>query len=440
MQREESCPRSCFRILDYSCVRVQDRRDAVDLDTNLMEHTKEGEGNQPVVKLTLISPGFQHMNHIPYVIKSMGSSQWVELRVFRMQDSGLLHSHLESLIVALLQLPRMQKTDENKPCELNLRNNAITDTVLHNVLNATRKKVVDTAVAKLVLSDNQLSDDCMKYILGMFWNVKELHLSGNTKITAAGWDAIYSEKGVNRRGQKKHYFKFTELLRKLSLLNLDRTSFDRNGAQSIQKCVETRTGAISLEVWIRGTCGGPNQNFQTLVEFAIRRTNLLSLKHDLQVGIGHLLPDRIQQHEMIFARLYFNGWANFKDAIVVENYDICATYTIADVAICVRERVKSVVEHLLTGGAVLDEKKQRDLRSYIKLLTEPVRNQRLRTNDFAVDWPCTLVAENKFTGETVRRASSGVLIGAPKTGWSFTIDVCLYVNYKVGDKRGGHSL
>jgi len=413
--------------LDLSRARLVSIQDGRDLSAHVSAISRSDEAKavrQILMRETLL----YKMEDLSKTSLITSMKHFKNLSIARFESCGLGKRDMALLVSELLHLPCMQGTSFYYPfqlandgsvdtavvpdmlrSEINIKNNDLDDQWFKSLGNLHNQRLVKSrarGVAKLVLSDNSMSDGCLRFVVKLFPNLHELHLSGNKGVVGACMGDVISK------------------LPELKLLNLDKTSVGGPGMKSLYNGLVGRTKTVMpLEMWLRSSAHPMDNHWTKLLELCVHpKTNgLFSIKHDLQVGIGSIRPREVQCHDNMLVIIWIDGIGE----ISVVHPETNATQNTNDLA----NRIVNEVNAVSLGDIDASMRKRCTLRNlYVKAFESVIGEGHLKRRVFKVE-QARLIKINKFTDEQVHiDGMSGELMGEVTPGWRLQFEVTLAVD------------
>jgi hypothetical protein len=344
---------------------------------------------------------------------------FVWLSVVKINTSGLHGRHMIALLYPLLRLPFMQgrnpmgdaKSEAAYPAEISLQNNQITDEtvrLLSEMEGGFLRSSPAAGVKKLDLSYNSITDRTVRMMARLTPCLTHLYLTGNSSFTGTHLEF--------------HVTKFSPL----SVLGMDKTGVDSQGVANLLAGLSKRKASdqCPVELWMRGMVHQPKDNWCPLFNFCSAKVDAqkkfrVTIKHDLQNGLGHYSAGAMSQHDVVTAKLFLNGW----QPVEVRHFDIPADMPISRLAALAVNEVTAVCLEDTTRHS---NAMARALRlRYCAALKHVIKGGTMAMKVFNVE-TARAVYMHKFSGETVVVDGMGNdVFGAPKPGWEVAVEVAV---------------
>lgn len=404
-------------VLNYSQRRMFDGCDVCDLIQELRNISNRNPDNIRQLNLSNCCLDLMKPHYHSFLGTSVQCFVW--LSVVKINTSGLHGRHMVALLYPLLRLPFMQgrnpvgdaKTEAMYPAEISLQNNQITDEtvmLLSEMEGCFLRSSPAVGVKKLDLSYNSVTDKTVRSMARLTPRLTHLYLTGNSGFTGTHLES--------------HVTKFSPL----SVLGMDKTGVDSQGVANLLAglCKRKASDQCPVELWMRGMVHQPKDNWCALLKFCSAKVDAknkfrVTIKHDLQNGLGHYSAGAMSRHDVVVVKLFLNGW----QPVEVRHFDIPADMPISRMAALAVNEVTAVCFEDMTRPANTTARALR-LR-YCAALKHVIERGTMVMKVFKVETARALYI-HKFSDEkAVVDGMGSEVFGTPKPGWEVTVEVAV---------------
>ena len=397
-------------VLDHSASHPEEEYDVLQITSDVKRVAREDPDIVVQLNLSQCRLGLAPRESLASTVESF---TW--LSVVKLNACGIHGNSMIMLLYRVLCLPSMQGTRivQNVHSEISIQCNDINDDTIRRISEIGGGHIRTSpalGLHRLDISYNNVTDLGIHMLSSLTPRLAQLYLSGNRAFTGTHLHF--------------HLTKFAPL----SILAMDKTSVDKLGISNLLAGLMKRKtlDTVPVELWMRSMTHPPMDYWCKLMDFCCAKVDTqkkfrVTIKHDLQNGVGHWYPRAAPRHDSILMRLFLNGWS----PVEVRHFDIPSDLAVARLVTLAMSEITAVCFEDTTRIAKASARGVRV--RYCAALRHIVKSGDFFMKVFKLD-TARLVYVNKYTNEKV--VVGGVyneLFGVPKPGWSIEVEVAVEV-------------